>query len=573
MSEKKANGLSVSFRVDSGFLDHNNRVITAHNVDISRTSDNVTYTKIDLRQFYEQIFGEALAEYNAKQKRADRQIPDYYEHVKKSGKGKLFYEVVVQFGDLHDCGLNSENWNTAKSILNDYMLDFEKRNPNLKVFNAVMHLDESTPHLHIDFVPVAHKGQRGMPLKNSMSGALREQGFSSSNRMENEWTAWSESERSVMEKILLKHGLRREDKNVHRPHLSVEDFKKAAHEAERISEINAHITALKKKPERELTSEDAVLLNNQNDFLRAEIMKRNETISDLSKRANAAFVPVIVYNRDKLQHIADGLARAKIPFVSESNTLYVPDYALETARAISRHYKPSANAPTIREMIKLDIDRLVYRTETLDDLLYRLQERGYEVKYGKYISVKSPNAERFVRLKTLGEDYLPKNLERRIAESGMFVDCVREKAQTANPVEKRFHSVILNVTTAVTQFRLEPKKSNARRHYCFQNDERINYLSQQLLTIGEFGITSRDDIYAKAQELQRTIHQMRSNGENSELEETNLKRINELIKVYETIVECNYIDNLIKAQKSEQKKDNSAEQKPTQTTNRKQNRR
>ena len=102
MSEKNPKGLSVSFRVDSGFLDHNNRVITAHNVDISRTADNVTYAKIDLHDFYEQIFGKALAEYNAKQKRADRQIPNYYEHVKKSGKGKLFYEVVVQFGDLLD---------------------------------------------------------------------------------------------------------------------------------------------------------------------------------------------------------------------------------------------------------------------------------------------------------------------------------------------------------------------------------------------------------------------------------------------------------------------------------------
>ena len=558
MSEKNPKGLSVSFRVDSGFIDHNNRVITAHNVDISRTSDNVTYAKIDLHDFYEQIFGTALAEYNAKQKRADRQIPDYYEHVKNSGKGKLFYEVVVQFGDLHDCGLGSENWNTAKSMLDNYMREFEQRNPNLKVFNAVMHLDESTPHLHIDFVPVAHKGQRGMPLKNSMSGALREQGFSSANRMENEWTAWSESERSVMEQILLKRGLRREDKNVHRPHLSVEDYKKTALEAERISEINAHITALKKKPEKELTSEDAVLLNNQNDFLRAEIMKRNETISDLSKRANAAFVPVIVYNPDKLQYIADDLTQAKIPFGAENNTLYIPDYALETARAISRHYKPSENVTSIREQIKLDIDRLVYSANSFEDLLARLKECGYEIKQGKYISVKAPSSERFVRLKTLGEEYLPKNLERRIAESGRFVDCVREKAQTANPVENRFHSVILNVTTAVMQFRLEPKKSNARRHYCFQNDERINYLSQQLLTIGEFGITSRDDIYAKAQELQRTIHKMRSNGENSEPEETNLKRINELIKSYEEIVEGNYID----AQKSREAAAQKTEKSP-----------
>ncbi len=578
MSEKNSKGLSVSFRVDSGFLDHNNRVITAHNVDISRTSDNVTYAKIDLHDFYEQIFGEALAEYNAKQKRPDRQIPNYYEHVKKSGKGKLFYEVVVQFGDLHDCGLGSENWNTAKSMLNEYMLDFEKRNPNLKVFNAVMHLDESTPHLHIDFVPVAHKGQRGIPLKNSMSGALREQGFLSSNRMENEWTAWSESERSFMEQILLKHGLRREDKNVHRPHLSVDDYKKAAHEAEQISIINARINELKKKPEKELTSEDAVLLNNQNDFLRAEITKRDETIFDLSKRANAAFVPVIIYNPDKLQYISDWLARAKIPFVAESNTLYIPDYALETARAISRHYKPSANAPTIHEQIKLDIDRLVYSSANIDELLNLLKNHGYEIKRGKYISVKAPFAERFVRLKTLGEEYLPKNLERRIAESGRFVDCVREKAQNANPVEKRFHSVILNVTTAVTQFRLEPKKTDKRRYYCFQNDERINYLSKQLLTIGEFGIISREGIYAKAQELQHTVHVMRSHSDNPDEQENALKRINELIRAYEEIVEGNYIDNLIRAEKerreAEQKKENSPEQpKPTQTTNKKHNRR
>mgnify|MGYP007126581777 CR=1 FL=1 len=181
---------------------------------------------------------------------------------------------------------------------------------------------------------------------------------------------------------------------------------------------------------------------------------------------------------------------------------------------------------------------------------------------GKYISVKAPSAERFVRLKTLGEEYLPKNLERRIAESRRFVDCVHKKAQNANPVEKRFHSVILNVTTAVTQFRLEPKKSDRHRYYCFQNDARINYLSEQLLTIGEFGITSREGIYAKAQELQRTIHKMRSNGEISEPEETALKRINELIKAYEEIVDGNYIYNLIKAQKSREAAVQKTEKSP-----------
>lgn len=551
MSEKNTNGLSVSFRVDSGYLDHNNRVITARNVDVSRTADNITYTKIDLRDFYQQVFGEALAEYNAKQKRTDRQITDYYEHVKKSGKGKLFYEVVVQFGDLHDCGVGSENWETAKAMLDEYMREFERHNPNLKVFNAVMHLDESTPHLHIDFVPVAHKGQRGMPLKNSMSGALREQGFSSSNKMQNEWTAWSKSERSVMEQILQKHGLRREDKNVHRQHLSVEEYKRAAQEAESIRKINAHINELKKKSADELTSEEAALINNQNDVMREKITELRQQFEDMSKKAEADFVPVSIYRPDKLQYIADGLARAKIPCVAESNTLYVPDYALRTAKAIASHYKPDEKAPTIREMIKLDIDRLVYRTETLDDLLYRLQERGYEVKYGKYVSVKHPSAERFVRLKNLGDEYLPKNLEIRIAEKDLFTDRVRYEAQNASPIEKRFHITILNVANAVKQFRLEPKKTDKRRYYFFQNDARINYLSEQLVTIGEFGLTSRDSIYAKAQELQRTIHKMRSEGDNPEEQENALKRINTLIKAYEEIVEGNYIDNLIKAQQEE----------------------
>lgn len=551
MSDKKSNGLSVSFRVDSGYLDHNNRVITARNVDVSRTGDNITYTQDDIKQFYQQVFGEALAEYNAKQKRADREIPDYYEHVKKSGKGKLFYEVVVQFGDLHDCGVGSENWQTAQTMLDEYMREFERRNPNLKVFNAVMHLDESTPHLHIDFVPVAHKGQRGLSLKNSMRGALREQGFSSSNKMQNEWTAWSESERSVMEQILLKHGLRREDKNVHRPHLSVDDYKKAAHEAAQISSINAHINELKKKPSEELTSEEAALINNQNDVMREKVTELRQQIEDMSKKAGADFVPVNIYSPDKLQYIADGLARAKIPCVAESNTLYIPDYALKTAQAIESHYKPDEKAPTIREKIKLDIDRLVYKTETLDDLLFRLQECGYEVKYGKYISVKHPSAERFVRLKNLGDEYLPKNLEIRIAEKDMFADCVREKAQTANPVEKRFHITILNITTTVKQFQLEPKKTDRRRYYFFQNDARINYLSEQLATIGEFGLTSRDSIYAKAKELQHTINQKWLHGEKPEEEEVALKRINTLIKAYEEIVEGNYIDNLIKAQQEE----------------------
>ncbi len=548
MSEQNSSSLSISFRVDDGVIEHNNREIIAKNVDPARISDNITYTQIELKQFYEQIFGEALAEYNARQTRSDRRINDYYEHIKKSGKGKLFYEVVVQFGDLHDCGVGSEKWETAKQMLDEYMREFEQCNPNLKVFNAVMHLDESTPHLHIDFVPVAHKGQRGLSIKNSMSGALREQGFSSSNRMQNEWTAWSESERSMMEQILRKHGLSRDNKDVHRGHLSVDEYKKAAQQHQQIKEINAHINELKKKPDTEFTAEDAVSLNNQNDYMRGKVTELQAEVEELSKKVNAKFVPVYIYKPDKLEYMADGLDRAKIQFVAESNTIYIPDYALKTAQEILRHYKPSENLLSIREQIALDIDRLVYTSTSFEELLDKLKERGYEIKQGKYVSVKHPNTERFVRLKTLGEEYLPKNLAIRIAERNLFTNKVSEKAQAANAIEKRLHITIFNITTAVKQFRLEPKKSDKKQYYYFQNDERINYLSVQLATISEFGLTSREDIYAKASELQRNIYEIRKEGCNPAPEEAKLQRINELIKAYEEIVEGNYIDNLIKAQ-------------------------
>lgn len=545
MPEQK---MSISFRVDSGVIEHNNREIIAANVDPARINDNITYTQIDQRSFYHQLFDEALAEYNDKQNRADRKIPDYYEHIKKSGNAKLFYEVVVQFGDMQDCGLNSENWKTAQTMLNEYMQEFEKRNPNLKVFNAVMHLDESTPHLHIDFVPVSKKDAKGLAVKNSMSGALREQGFSSSNKMQNEWTAWSESERSYMEEVLHKHGLLRDDKNIHRGHLSVDEYKELAHQVQSLQVIQNRITELKKKNEREYTPEEITLIKNQNDFLRAEITKRNETISTLSKQATADFIPVDLFSEDKLQYVADGLRQAKIPFVEENTTLYIPSYAVKTANAISSHYKPSEKLLSIREQTALDIDILVYSSESIDDLLIKLKERGYEIKHGKYIAVKAPSAERYIRLKSLGDEYLPPSLERRIANRYVYTRKVQERMNKSSDIEKKICAAILEATVAIRTFRITPKKTVQEKVYSYTNDANLNHLVKQLQTIGEFGLTSRESIYAKAQELQHTIHELRSHGDNADIQQNGLKRVKELIRVYEDIVEGNYIDNLIRSQ-------------------------
>ena len=625
MAEQTRNGLSVSFRLDSGIVEHNNREFIAKNVVRERIPDNITYKRENIREFYNQLFGQALAGYNARKAHPYQRIPDYYEHIRKGKQEKTYEEIVVQFGDMQDCGLNSENWETAKAMLDEYMREFERRNPYLKVFNAVMHLDEATPHLHINFVPIVHSPNRGLSVRVSMKGALREQGFSSANRMENEWVAWQEAEREYMEEILHKYGLHRDDKNVHREHWSVDEYKRKKQAAQEIRSMNDHINALKKKSDDFYTSEEIAAIKNQNDYMRSEITKRDEKIAALGRQVNAAFVPYEIYSDDKLQYVADGLTRAKIPFIEENRMLYIPDYAVKTANVIASHYQ-SANVGTIRDRIALDIDRLIYSSTSVENLLNKLKERGYEIKHGKYIAVKAPFAERYVRLKSLGDEYLPKKLEKRISLNGTYARKVKERMSRSSEMEKKICSVILDTTVAIQQFRIIPKKTKPQKIYTFSNDESLNLLVEQLSTIGEFGITSGSGIYAKAEKLKNSIdekseelkilsdevptlkseiaqirfffenvqnrrrldsmgqvklaaakeavdkHGIRSENDVTELEErlkllpsyirtvqnklaeeqAGLKRINRLADVYESVIEGNYIDNLIREKKEQE---------------------
>lgn len=169
MTEKSK--LSISFRVDDGVIEHNNRNFLPKNVDPARTCDNITYKSENLQELYHQLFDGALENYNAK-KRSNEKIHDYYEHIKNGKQEKLFSEVVVQFGDAESCGLKSGNRELAKEMLDEYMKSFEERNPNMKVFNAVLHLDEATPHLHIDFVPICTNQTRGLSTRVSLKRAL-----------------------------------------------------------------------------------------------------------------------------------------------------------------------------------------------------------------------------------------------------------------------------------------------------------------------------------------------------------------------------------------------------------------
>lgn len=139
------------------------------------------------------MFGEALKRYNDKQKRADRKIADYYEKICNSKQEKPFYEIILQIGDKDNMSSLDDNGELAKKILDNYFDTFEERNPYLKVFSAHLHMDEATPHLHIDFVPFITGSKRGLDTRVSLKQALAAQGFTGGTRSDTEWNQWVSS--------------------------------------------------------------------------------------------------------------------------------------------------------------------------------------------------------------------------------------------------------------------------------------------------------------------------------------------------------------------------------------------
>ena len=221
--------------VGKGSVNHNSRKFHAKNTDPERSYLNVEYCNESLQSVYHQLFDEAQQRYNAKQKRADRMIPDYYEKIRSGKQEKLFHEVIVQIGNREDMSAQSENGALAAQVLDEYMREFQKRNPNLRVFSAHLHMDEATPHLHIDFVPFTTGSKRGMDTRVSLKKALAAQGYTGGSRSDTEWNQWVEAEKNALAAVMERHEIQWEKKGTHEKHLSVLEFEKR----ERAKEVAA----------------------------------------------------------------------------------------------------------------------------------------------------------------------------------------------------------------------------------------------------------------------------------------------------------------------------------------------
>ena len=246
MKEKR-----ISFGQGKGSIAHNNREFVADNVDVFRTPDNITFVCQPIGEAYDLLFKESTERYNAKQKRNDRKVHgSYYEHLfgvkpcntvrTAADKRKSFYEDVVQIGKKEDSGYGTEDFQLVANCLKEYMEGFQKRNPNFYVFNAVLHMDEATPHLHIDYIPVGHY-KRGQDVQNGIAQALKEMGYGTGKQAIARWRA---AEVEVLNKICLEHGIKPLAPEKARGTLEIPEYKEKRRQAAELAEQNAQVEAV-----------------------------------------------------------------------------------------------------------------------------------------------------------------------------------------------------------------------------------------------------------------------------------------------------------------------------------------
>ena len=226
---------TISGMIGAGSLAHNRRDFIAENVDPDRVHLNICYQNENLKQVYKELFDESVERYNVG-KRKDRQITNYYEKIRQGKQEKLFHEVIFQIGNCEDMAAGTPDGELAVKVLDEYIQDFQKRNPTLRVFSCCLHQDEATPHLHIDFVPyvTGWKG-KGMDTRVSLKQALKSLGFQGGNKHDTELNQWINHEKEVLAEIAREHGIEWEQKGTHEEHLDVYNFKKK----ERKKEVQA----------------------------------------------------------------------------------------------------------------------------------------------------------------------------------------------------------------------------------------------------------------------------------------------------------------------------------------------
>ena len=299
---------TISFMTGKGSVNHNSRKFHAKNTDPERSCLNVEYCNENVKDVYHELFDEALAWYNEKQTRSDRRIDDYYEKIRSGKQEKPFHEIILQIGDKDNMGAKTENGQLAAKVLDKYMRDFQRRNPTLRVFSAYLHMDEATPHLHIDFVPYTTGSKRGLDTRVSLKQALSALGFKGGTRRETELNQWVAYEKEQLAAVMLEHGIEWEKKGTHEKHLSVLDFEKKER-AKEVAELEQSISDGKERlSDIQIQHRKAVQETEQ---IRQKGEAIRQEVSELSKTSDLLKEQATTLAEDKKKLVSDNVKLEK----------------------------------------------------------------------------------------------------------------------------------------------------------------------------------------------------------------------------------------------------------------------
>ena len=358
---------TISVMVGKGSVNHNSRKFHAKNTDPERSHLNVEYCNEDIRDVYHELFEEARIRYNAKQ-RKDRQVKDYYEKIASGKQEKPFHEIILQIGNKDDMGAKTEEGQLAAKVLDDYMKDFQQRNPTLRVFSAHLHMDEATPHLHIDFIPFITESKRAMDTRVSLKQALARLGFKGGTRSKTEWNQWVASEKEHLAAVMERYGIEWEQKGTHEKHLSVLDFQKQ----ERAKEV-ADLEERKAELLEENSAFEAIngALCNQLAQVNEELDSSEEELSQSRQEADKAKKQADKYQKriDELAPKVKNMERLAAEFSANPEELLPEAIIVETGKA----YREKKAKPLVEKIVK--VLRSVYSAFLdLSNRFERLQE-------------------------------------------------------------------------------------------------------------------------------------------------------------------------------------------------------
>ncbi len=381
-----------------GSLNHNCRKFHAANTDPARSHLNIEYCNGNIEAVYHELFDEALKEYNEKQTRSDRRISDYYDKIRSGKQEKPFCELVIQIGSKDDCAAGTPDGERAAQILDQYMKAFQQRNPCLRVFSAHMHMDEATPHLHIDFVPYTTGSKRGLSTRVSLKKALESLGFKGGTRGDTEWNQWVNNEKECLAAIMQEHGIEWEHLGTHEEHLSVLDFKKQ----ERSKEVAA-LEAEKGDLQEQVSEEQSrlELLLNTNTSAR-ELVERTE------QRAESAQEKL-----DELTKKVEKVEQYASEFTKPAGELLPEPTVLESAKSYRKRIMPLISKllkllkPLYAAYVELKskYERLVKQYDFLE-ATHRTTQNLYEQTRVENAGLRD-KADRYYRAReVLGEDMI-----------------------------------------------------------------------------------------------------------------------------------------------------------------------